>query len=120
MIYAPATPGGNPDFQAHHQPFNYYANFDPETHADARAQHLKDYDDLLADVAAGRLPAVTFYKPQGNLNQHAGYASVEAGDEHIGALIAKQQVPKKSHNSRQHFVQSAAPSLDSPHVALSK
>ena len=89
VIYAPATPGGNPDFQAHHQPFNYYANFDPETHADARAQHLKDYDDLLADVAAGRLPAVTFYKPQGNLNQHAGYASVEAGDEHIGALIAK-------------------------------
>jgi acid phosphatase len=89
VIYAPATPGGNPDFQPHHQPFNYYASFDPQAHADARTQHLKDYDDLLADVAAGRLPAVTFYKPQGNLNQHAGYASVEEGDEHIAALIAK-------------------------------
>ena len=89
VIYVPTTPGGNPDFQPHHQPFNYYANFDPQTHADARTQHLKDYDDLLGDIAAGKLPAVTFYKPQGNFNQHAGYASVEEGDEHIAALIAK-------------------------------
>jgi len=89
VIYAPSTAGGNPDFQPHHQPFNYYARFDPEAHPEARAAHLKDYDDLLADVAAGRLPAVTFYKPQGNLNQHAGYASVAEGDEHIAALIAK-------------------------------
>ncbi len=89
VIYAPETPGGNPDFQAHHQPFNFYARFDPDTHADARAAHLKDYDDLLADVAAGRLPPVTFYKPQGNFNQHAGYASVAEGDEHIAALVAR-------------------------------
>jgi acid phosphatase len=89
VIYAPEVPGGNPDFQAHHQPFNYYAKFDPQTRADARALHLKDYDDLLGDIAAGRLPAVTFYKPQGNFNQHAGYASIEEGDEHIAALIAK-------------------------------
>jgi acid phosphatase len=32
---------------------------------------------------------VTFYKPQGNLNQHAGYASVAEGDAHIAALVAK-------------------------------
>ena len=89
VIYAPETPGGNPDFQTHHQPFNFYANFDPATHALNRAAHLKDYTDLLADIAAGRLPPVTFYKPQGNLNQHAGYASVAEGDEHIAALIAK-------------------------------
>ncbi len=25
VIYAPETAGGNPDFQPHHQPFNYYA-----------------------------------------------------------------------------------------------
>ena len=25
VIYAPEIAGGNPDFQAHHQPFNYYA-----------------------------------------------------------------------------------------------
>jgi acid phosphatase len=89
VIYAPETAGGNPDFQAHHQPFNYYARFDPATHAEQRAAHLKDYEDLLADTAAGRLPAVTFYKPQGNLNQHAGYASVAEGDAHIADLVAK-------------------------------
>ena len=89
VIYAPESAGGTPDFQAHHQPFNYYARFDPAAHAQQRAAHLKDYEDLLADTAAGRLPAVTFYKPQGNLNQHAGYASVAEGDAHIADLVAK-------------------------------
>jgi acid phosphatase len=88
-IYAPETPFGNPDFQPHHQPFNYYARFDPKAHAEQRATHMKDYSELLADSAAGRLPAVTFYKPQGNLNQHAGYASVAEGDAHIAGLVAK-------------------------------
>ncbi len=89
VIYAPSTASGAPDFQAHHQPFNYFARFDPKTHADDRAAHLKDYSDLLADIAGGRLPAVTFYKPQGNLNQHPGYASVAEGDAHIAELVGK-------------------------------
>jgi acid phosphatase len=88
-IYAPEIPGGSPDFQAHHQPFNYYARFDPMAHAEERAAHLKDYNALVADAAAGRLPAVSFYKPQGNLNQHPGYASVAEGDAHIADLVAK-------------------------------
>jgi acid phosphatase len=88
-IYAPLTPGGSPDFQPHHQPFNYYAKFDPATGAAARAAHLKDYDDLIADAAAGRLPSVVFYKPQGNLNQHPGYATIADGDAHIADLIAR-------------------------------
>jgi acid phosphatase len=87
-IYAPATAGGNPDFQPHHQPFNYYERFDPKTHAAERAAHLKDFGELIEDAAAGRLPAVAFYKPQGNLNQHAGYASVAEGDAHIADLVA--------------------------------
>jgi acid phosphatase len=88
-IYAPPTPSGSPDFQPHHQPFNYYVKFDPATGAVARAAHLKDYDDLLTDAAAGRLPAVVFYKPQGNLNQHPGYATIADGDAHIAGLVAK-------------------------------
>jgi len=88
-IYEPSTPGGNPDFQPHHQPFNYYARFDPQAHPEERAEHLKDYDDLLADAAAGRLPPVVFYKPQGNLNQHPGYADLAEGDRHIADLVAK-------------------------------
>jgi acid phosphatase len=98
VIYAPATPAGNPDFQPHHQPFNYYARFDPASGAVQRAQHLKDYSELLADAAAGRLPAVAFYKPQGNVNQHAGYASVAEGDAHIAALVAAlRQSPQWQH-----------------------
>jgi acid phosphatase len=78
-----------PNFQYHHQPFNYFANLGPGTAA--RAKHLRDGglgDDestnrFLADARAGRLPAVTFYKPQGNLNMHAGYADVASGDRHV-------------------------------------
>ena len=97
VIYTPESAGGNPDFQAHHQPFNYYERFDPATHAEQRAAHLKDYEDLLADTAAGRLPAVTFYKPQGNLNQHAGYASVAEGDAHIAELVEKLRAGPQWH-----------------------
>lgn len=89
--------GSVPDFQYHHQPFNYFANFAPGT--TERARHLRDAgvgDDpatnrLLADIDAGRLPAVTFYKPQGNLNMHAGYADVESGDRHVAAVIEHLQ-----------------------------
>ena len=89
VIYTPEIAAGNPDFQAHHQPFNYYERFDPMAHSADRAAHLKDYQDLLADIADGHLPPVTFYKPQGNLNQHAGYASLAEGDAHIAGLVAK-------------------------------
>jgi acid phosphatase len=86
------------NFQAHHQPFNYYANLDPKTHAADRAAHLKDYDDLVADVAAGKLPPVAFYKPVGKNNEHPGYASLSEGDAHIADLVAKLQAsPQWAH-----------------------
>ncbi len=79
-----------PNFQFHHQPFNYFANMDPVKNPAYRAAHLKDYDtQFVADVTAGTLPPVAFYKPQGNLNQHAGYASVADGDAHIASVIAQ-------------------------------
>jgi len=41
---------------------------------------------------------VTFYKPQGNLNEHAGYATVIAGDAHIAALVDHtERSPQWSH-----------------------
>jgi len=92
-----AIDGGNkspvPNFQTHHQPFNYFANYAPGTAA--RARHLRDAGEgdtvatnhFLADAAAGKLPAVTFYKPQGNLNMHAGYADVASGDQHIARVV---------------------------------
>jgi acid phosphatase len=81
-------PGAVPDFQFHHQPFNYYTALDPVAHADYRSAHLKDETDLVAAAQAGTLPQVVFYKPEGDLNQHAGYASVDAGDQHIANLVA--------------------------------
>ena len=78
-----------PNFQAHHHPFNYYANYAPGTAA--RAAHLKDYTDLVAAAESGTLPQVVFYKPEGDVNQHPGYANIVAGDQHIAQLIAKLQ-----------------------------
>ena len=86
------------NFQSHHQPFNYFAAFDPKAHAADRAAHLKDYADLVADAAAGKLPPVVFYKPIGQDNEHPGYASIAEGDAHIADLIAKLQAsPQWTH-----------------------
>ena len=78
---------GSPNFQAHHQPFNYYARFAPGR--SDREQHLKDYTDLVAAIDRGDVPQVAFYKPQGSLNQHPSYTDVWSGDQHIAGLIAK-------------------------------
>ena len=78
---------GAPYFVTHHQPFNYFTRFAPGT-AD-RERHLKDYTDLTAAIEQGTLPQVAFYKPQGTLNEHPGYADVLSGDQHIADLVAK-------------------------------
>jgi len=81
----------SPNFQFHHQPFNYFAAFGPGT--PARDRRLRDgglvdtarTNRLIAD--AGMLPPVTFYKPQGNLNMHAGYSDIDSVDRHIAAVV---------------------------------
>ncbi|MEI7035443.1 acid phosphatase [Fulvimonas yonginensis] len=86
-----------PNFQPHHQPFNYFAAYAPGT--DARARHLRDAgvgetaatNHFLAAVEQDRLPTVAFYKPQGDLNMHAGYSDVDAGDRHIMAVVEALQ-----------------------------
>jgi len=78
-----------PNFQYHHQPFNYYANFAPGTAA--RTEHLLDGglagSQFIKAIDTGTLPQVAFYKPQGDLNEHSGYADIEAGDAHIADII---------------------------------
>jgi acid phosphatase len=81
--------GGATHFQTHHQPFNYFQRFAPGSAA--RAHHLRDGADLLRDIEKGSLPAVTFYKPQGTLNSHAGYANVLDGDRHLADIVARLQ-----------------------------
>ena len=94
----------SPNFQVHHQPLNYFKSFAPGT--EARANHLRDggvgetarTNRFLADIEAGRLPPVAFYKPQGDLNLHAGYSDVEAGDRHIARVLdALQKSPQWQH-----------------------
>ena len=91
-----------PNFQYHHQPFNYFKQQGPENPAE-RNKRLRDgglgedasTNKFFADAQAGKLPAVTFYKPQGNLNMHAGYADVASGDRHITrALKVLQESPQ--------------------------
>ncbi|MBD1554485.1 acid phosphatase [Pseudomonas typographi] len=91
-----------PNFQYHHQPFNYFERQGPQNPTERR-RRLRDGglgDDpatntFLADAVAGTLPPVTFYKPQGNLNMHAGYADVASGDRHIARIVKTlQQSPQ--------------------------
>ena len=82
-----------PNFQIHHQPLNYFASFAPGTQQ--RQQRLRDggldstaqTNHVMAAARDGTLPQVTFYKPQGNLNMHAGYSDVADGDTHIAAVV---------------------------------
>lgn len=91
-----------PNFQYHHQPFNYFKQQGPQNRVE-RDKRLRDgglgdessTNKFFADAQAGKLPAVTFYKPQGNLNMHAGYADVASGDRHIvRALKVLQESPQ--------------------------
>ena len=79
-----------PNFQYHHQPYNYFLNFAPGTAA--RREHIRDAGlngaSLIEAIDEGRLPQVTFYKPQGNLNEHSGYADIQAGDRHIADVVS--------------------------------
>jgi acid phosphatase len=109
------TSAANPNFQYHHQPFNFFEAFDPSTTAGAanRAAHLLDAgvstpaniaagslppSRFLTDIQNGNLPAVTFYKPHGTVNEHNGYANVTDGDKHIAAVVAALQAsPQYEH-----------------------
>ncbi|WP_235610681.1 acid phosphatase [Bordetella sp. H567] len=92
------------NFQFHHQPFNYFKRFDPTTPDGVaqRNEHLKDAgvngESFIADIRAGKLPPVSFYKPVGNLNEHNGYADVLRGDQAIANIVAElEKSPQWGH-----------------------
>jgi acid phosphatase len=78
---------GNPDrnFQFHHQAFAYFANYADGTKA--KADHLQDETNFFADLKANALPSVSFIKPIGANNEHPGYASLLAGQQHVATLV---------------------------------
>jgi acid phosphatase len=76
-------------FQFHHQPFNYYANFAPDTQA--RKEHLRDEQEFFnlaqASTKKCNLYSVNFIKPIGAENEHPGYASERVGSNHLVGLL---------------------------------
>ena len=88
--YADAV-AGHPDklFEYHHNPFLYFANYAEGTAA--RAAHLKDEADLLRDIDGDKLPAVVFWKPIGEDDEHPGYTDVASGDQHTADIIKRIQ-----------------------------
>jgi phospholipase C len=77
-------------FQFHHQPFNYFASFAPET--PARAAHLRDEQEFIDAAGSStqsgcNLRPVSFVKPIGEDNEHPGYASEVAGSSHLVSLL---------------------------------
>jgi acid phosphatase len=76
---------GGDEYQFHHQPFVYFANYADGT--PGRAAHLKDETDFLAAAQAGTLPPVSFVKPAGVDNEHPNYADVITGELHAEDLI---------------------------------
>jgi phospholipase C len=83
----------NKVFQYHHQPFNYFAAFDPSTPAGLanRQAHLKDeaeFQSLVGDSSKScQLDAVSFVKPIGLENEHPGYTSEPRGSNHLVDLL---------------------------------
>jgi acid phosphatase len=85
VIYAREP--GNPMFQPHHQPLNYFARFAPGS-AD-RAKYLKDGEAFFEAIEKGTLPQVALYKPAGRLTQHPSYTDIHSGDIHIAELLRR-------------------------------
>jgi acid phosphatase len=79
----------DPLFQYHHQPFAYFASLADGT--PAKAAHLQDEANFLADLKNNRLPAVSFIKPLGPDNEHPGYAALTTGQQHVANLVQAVQ-----------------------------
>jgi phospholipase C len=73
------------DYQADHEPFQYYASTQNLEHTrpssvaaigsnNDGANHQYDVTDFTAALAAGNLPAVSFLKPPSYQDAHAGYS----------------------------------------------
>ena len=76
-------------FQYHHQPFAYFKNF--QVGSISGEKHLRDEQDLWADLERKQWPEVVFWKPVGAENEHPGYANVSDGEKKVKSLVEKIQ-----------------------------
>jgi phospholipase C len=70
-------------------PLAYFAQYGDGT--TARAEHLKDAVEFLADLGRGTLPAVSFIKPAPVFDAHPGYSVLQLAEEHAVDLIEAVQ-----------------------------
>jgi phospholipase C len=85
--YANAAAGHpNKLFEAYHQPFLYFVNYAPGT---AGSKHLKDETDFIKAIDNNTLPAVSFWKPEGQSDEHPGYAEVGREDKHATDIVQR-------------------------------
>ncbi|MBA3450640.1 MAG: acid phosphatase [Chloroflexia bacterium] len=75
-------------FEFHHQPFSYYA---PYGEGMPGRSHLQDETKFLSSLEDGTMPAVSYIKPLGIVDEHAGYSTVESGENHAVSLIEAVQ-----------------------------
>ena len=79
----------NKVFQFHHQPFNYYANYAPDTPGRTHLQDEVAFNDLVgASGKTCQLNSVSFIKPIGLENEHPGYTSENRGSDHLVDLLS--------------------------------
>lgn len=78
---------GHPDrtFQYHHQPFVYFERYGDSTAA--KREHLLDEEEFFRRARNGTLPAVSFIKPLGSVNEHPGYSEIINSERHADSLI---------------------------------
>jgi phospholipase C len=103
-----------PTFEFHHQPFVYFEQFADGT--PAKAEHLKDEDDFVASLDNGSLPEVSFIKPVGEYDEHAGYSTVLSSEQHTADLIEqiKTRLTGKTRPSSSPTTTSVAGTITSP------
>jgi acid phosphatase len=82
----------NKVFQFHHQPFNYYANYQEGGPGRGNLQDEQAFFGLAnSSDKTCKLPSVSFVKPIGLENEHPGYTSETKGSDHLVQLLSSIQ-----------------------------
>ena len=72
------------------RPVDFVTGQDDNLFSLRRSQEdIHEWELALAEIDAGKLPAVSFYKPVGKLTQHPSYTDLAQGDAHLDELLQR-------------------------------
>ncbi len=88
-------------YVSHHNPFQYY----PSWFANVKAGHIRDCDDFLDDLKAGRLPNVSFIKATGSHDEHPADSAPQWGEAWVMKSLkgARRQPAVGEERGRHHL-----------------